>query len=442
MRWFVRHERGRPPFVPQCTPEGDFHPWQSFAYCSMAGVSQRRRITKLHTLGQLATGSTDIPTDDGDDLGHLLFSLPWLGLKGRDIELTLRGRHATLPNLISKAVEAHAEGHFRVCRKFHLTEGLCRVAGTFGVAPSIRKSISDFHAGQVNQLVVMAAMSSALRKIRLGRRIDSELSDFREALAVGNLFENHLYYLGHLIELASFAHLSGFAFPKYLRAATNACLNEVSHWLGHYIDDIDISMNAHCLSHFRRGATLYMALAEANFSRTAIDGAILGQLRKRYLRQAAPITELRAKAFEQFQTAPPQVTGRPRLEAIVSTYNSGRGAFPPAQGSYPHFRKVLIPKWPRAVHFEFLDYRNAIGVELHLESELVRALHGPICAALASSGRANWRWDGGWSNGRGRVTCVISDDVEIAEAVNEMKSMIAFFRRTLQSKIKLTTRLH
>jgi hypothetical protein len=91
------------------------------------------------------------------------------------------------------------------------------------------------------------------------------------------------------------------------------------------------------------------------------------------------------------------------FEAIVHSYRQAAPVALRPRGGLPHFRRVLVPGWPRALHYELLRGDADVGVEIHAEGrELahVAALLEELSHRLARS-EPSWRvaLDAGWTLG-------------------------------------------
>ena len=68
------------------------------------------------------------------------------------------------------------------------------------------------------------------------------------------------------------------------------------------------------------------------------------------------------------------------------------------RGKLDHFRRIGPPHWPRTLHYEFLDYGQQVGTEIHLEGKEVEHLRTHMrslknCISSAFPGRSV-EWDG------------------------------------------------
>lgn len=448
-RWFIQQaDQPDKSFFLQCDQDGDFHPWQTFAYCFMAGVSPTTHITPAQSIRDLALRSINIQTSDGEELGHLLFCLPYLMKRPGNFSVALNKTEYSFSRLTDHAVEAHAHGHFNVCRKFHLTEGLTQIVRHFPEAAMHRTTVESFFEGQVNQIYLLALISEILAEFRLGK-LDrlNELEGYRATLAIGDLFENFLYYIGHLVELACFGHANGFQVVPSVRFAINQVLNELQYWFPRHIHDVDIPTCAHCLSHFRRAITMYLGLSERSFATDMVNRRFLSGYTADFdlLRKPAdPPPQDSPKIFEgnlsPFRTLKAARTMRPRFEEVVSTYNNLRGKLPEARGLFDHFQRIIPKGWPRFIHFEFLDKGAHVGLELHLESDLVSELGGAIKCKLnrpPAKFELPWEWDQSWSRGRGRLRSVADDSLPPQFVAKQMIILINHFVGKLNPAVSM-----
>lgn len=360
-------------FLFQAHEEGDFHPWQTFCYMLMGGVDPDYQITSRSTLRQLAINSTVIYTQAMEDLGHLLFSLSHLNV---DAEMTFkfidREKENTLTfdvfDLMANAVEAHHFGSFKVCRKFHLTEGLCAIAARTPDLPGLKEAAQGFFSGQMDVLILLHRILELASKEQHISDIEAdELALLRDSLQIGRLFENHLYYVGHLTELACFGVLAGFDMNRAQRNAASACLNMCNALIIKFASGMARSETLLPYSHFRRGLTLWSDIQSGRTVELAaysVDFDAFADLESAFKASSAT-----------FNFAVEGEVMRPALQKVVENYDNMRGDWPRALGHKSHFRRIIPDGWPRKLHYEFLDYGSSLGVELHFESpELIELL--------------------------------------------------------------------
>jgi len=97
---------------------------------------------------------------------------------------------------------------------------------------------------------------------------------------------------------------------------------------------------------------------------------------------------------------------RRTLAAVLDVYDSNAAPGLATTGRAPTYRAIKPSGWPGSVHYEFFTYgENGIGVELHLESETVRAV-APALQSAVERLRPSYpalTWDPKWSANRGRL---------------------------------------
>jgi hypothetical protein len=444
---FVHRDPAGEPFVLQCDPEGDFHPWQGFAYALMAGVDPDRQLAPGGvTLRSLARHSRFLDTTEGTELGHLLFALGTLGPDTVDPPFRMRGESCDRSRLMEKAVEAHVHGGFEVCRKFHLTEGLCAMAAGFPELAGYRGVAQGFLEGQLDVLWPLAVILREAGRLIAGggpAAPESLLAELREALVLGNYLENHCYYAGHLIELAGLAENLGYRIRSEHRSVIHRVLNELNAILPGYLPHVSFLDCFLHLGHYRRAATLWLELERERRELTPRDLAAyrcdFDELQARGgLAPAAiaasgdgagPAAEPPGLAAGVYALASSTAAPRPAFLEVVDRYGklAARGFEP--RGKFDHFRRMGPPAWPRSVHYELLDYGADVGAEIHLESDAVRHLGGVIRGFQGQvtplfPGRAV-EWDSRWYQGRGRLRVVFPAGTPAAEVAAAMAALIS-----------------
>ena len=241
--------------------EGDFHPWQSIAYAVMAGISRSARLRGgQSSLRSVAKQSLDLGSDDPAELGHFLFAVGPLGLAHPLLPVQFGPRSRPLCEIVKLAIQAHLSGSFSVCRKIHLTEGLCAASMFVPEFERYRPIAQEFLNTQLDILVVLGT-ALWLHSEEHGRANSSRTIDqIQRVLAIGKIFENYVFYVGHLLELAAFARLLGYK----ISAVHEAALCYAANWIAQRIPlALQRSEFMECLyqyGHFRRGATLLKKL--------------------------------------------------------------------------------------------------------------------------------------------------------------------------------------
>jgi len=436
---FVHRDGGGNPFVLQCNPEGEFHPWQSFAYAVMAGVDADAPLPSGVTLRELMRNSRELGTREGHELGHLLFALAYVEPRADGQPFTLKGESHDVHGLMEMAVEAHHYGSFDVCRKFHLTEGLCAMAARVQEFAGYREAAQGFLKGQLDMLLLVGLILEESRRLtEMGRPAEDGdlILELRDTLIVGNYIENHCYYAGHIIELADFAASLDYHIAPEHRAVMAFVVNELNRTLPPYLPDLCFDECFLHLGHYRRAITLLSLVEGLN----AGDAALARTDLTRYTVDFDAYTPDEELILVASQQAYPRVAGvyevagfsagaRPEFLNVIAQY--GATTPPPhltARGLADHFRRIGPPWWPRAVHYELIDYGGRVGAELHLESddvrplaERLRPLVGRIAARLP--GR-RVEWEPKWSSGRGRLIVLFDEAAAPEQIAAGMQTLI------------------
>lgn len=408
----------------QCDPEGDYHPWQSFAYAVMAGVDPDRFLGKSGiSLRTLVKNSRVIQTSEGRELGHLLFALAHLDPHLEGQPFFLDGKCFFISELVNLAVEAHHFGTFEVCRKFHLTEGLCAAAALIPGLESYRRDAQGFLDGQMDMLLLLGMIFQEARSLAQAGRIprDGELIlELRDTLKLGNYLENHLFYAGHLIELSGFAQALGYGLSPEHHSAIGLVIDEVNATLSDWLPYLSFPDCFLSLGHYRRAITLFLelsqaatedrALTRADLRRYAVDFDHLSDRETPAPRPGGAPSD-QAGIYEVFVS---ESRMRPPFTAVIECYTAKATEDLQPRGRFDHFRRIGPPSWPRALHYELLDHGHGIGAEIHLESDAVRPLSEllqQLCirvAALFPEERVIW--DPSWYKNRGRLIVYFSED--------------------------------
>ncbi|MBI3944363.1 MAG: hypothetical protein HY321_00420 [Armatimonadetes bacterium] len=117
----------------------------------------------------------------------------------------------------------------------------------------------------------------------------------------------------------------------------------------------------------------------------------------------------------------------PALDAVLQAYGQ---AMPPdmhLRGRARDYRFLARSGWPAGLHYQFQDYRGETGVELHLESEGVRALSSvlsPLGGQELLPG-ISMEWDAKWSGRRGRLVAKVPKDQPPQVAAEAMQALVS-----------------
>lgn len=427
-------------FILQCDPEGDFHPWQSFAYAVMAGVDPDLSLSsKGFTLRSLAKNSRKINTIEGRELGHLLFALSYLEPDIDAHPFLLKDKNYSIKALMDLGVEAHHYGTFDVCRKFHLTEGLCAASASIPGLESYRQAAQGFLDGQMDMLLLLGVILQETRKLQeLSKAVEANslISDIRSTLRLGNLIENHCYYAGHLIELAGFAANFGFSVKTEHWHSMIYIINELNATLPSYLPYLYFQDHFYAVGHYRRAITLLPEIMLALESNRKIGRETL----EKFIVNFDSI-DVSKDVFDLDTSSKPSsveqggiynisyITKKPRekFTSAIDWYSRNTTGELQARGKFDHFRRIGPSSWPRAFHYEILDYGNEIGVEIHLESdsvlpmrEAVKNLEGKIKDLFPNK---KVEWDPTWCHDLGRIRVIFDDSYsseEIAEGISSL----------------------
>jgi hypothetical protein len=439
---FVQVNQDRRPVLLQCDPEGDFHPWQSIAYAVMAGSDPYSSIpfgiTKHTSLRELCLTSRNLNSSNPCDLGHLLYSLSYLDPDNSGGPFEFSGCTRTCSELFEMAIQAHLFGGFEVCRKFHLTEGLCLALNRItGLPRSHREQIQAFVTGQIDILFPLLVLVNEVHAEVVDGAIPNKflIHEVQGSLLLGDCIENVYYYAGHIIELASLALSEGFAVTFRQLRAVEAILLKLNDVLPIVIRDAVFDECFLALGHYRRAMTLYRLLKHRKI---VLDQ----QLSQRELAMfTAKIPEgpnvipVSANASEMFPLSSVRFAASrrhpdPWFEEVVEQYNLIADPSFMAYGHFDHFRRICPQSWPRSVHYEFLLYSNQhIGIELHIEGvglDTVASMVREYLPRLTQSfNLCCVEWDPQWWKSRGRLRVIYSMETTPRSIALGMKTLIS-----------------
>jgi hypothetical protein len=450
-RWndFVHRDPSGGPSILQSDPEGEFHPWQSFAYAIMAGVDPDAALDETtHTLRTLSYHSRRLNTDSPHELGHLLFALAHLDPEGLGPDFVLNGRTHTPVDLFRLALACHRRGSFLVCRKFHLTEGLCAMSSR---VPSMLSYIRETQEYLSQQMETLLALDFILHRLATTRKTDAQLvEELRAKLILGRFLENHLFYAGHAIELAAFATIDGFVIDDLYIACMKRVFNRLNAILLDLLPALEFEECFLHLGHYRRALTLFQlldALSSKVCSTQMLTLYMLSIPNNGIVAEASvskPLESERRDFPPGFDVVHATKFRNQDFEKIVATYNREAPPGLTARGGFSHFRRICPPMWPRAIHYEFLDYGEQVGIELHLEKDSVFAI-APLLQSMAVRlahhfPEARVDWDPVWYKGRGRLR-IIQEKRRLEAASASMQRLIELTQPKLDSPARACSEL-
>jgi hypothetical protein len=367
---FVHLDKAGKPYIYQCHPEGDYHPWQTFAYTMMAGVDPSAKVGTLpYSLREIAENSTVIRTSAMDDLGHLMFASAALGMPS-SLTCHFNGTPLNLAQMVDKAIHAHHFGPFYVCRKFHLTEGLCAVAATYPELAEYKPVAQKFLDGQLEVMLTLSLLIRQLELVASGaiKVEDSRIAALRKAMLIGTLLENHIYSAGHVIELASLTMRMGYPLSTTHIGAIHHILNHLNGAISRAFSTFSPTAAFLPLGHYRRALTLYSAL-HADAAGSTNSRAALTKYWANFDTCEQPVFDERTDPIDALYTKAVHAPGvRPFFQDVLDEFAQGNATGMELYGGFNHFRRLHPEGWPRQLHFEFLDYGDKVGVELHFEN--------------------------------------------------------------------------
>ncbi|VAW11249.1 hypothetical protein MNBD_BACTEROID03-1564 [hydrothermal vent metagenome] len=391
---FIFYKDGKP-YIKQCDPEGDFHPWQSFAYMVMAGVDFQKKIVGTHSLQDVVSNSIRIQKDKGEELGHLLFAFAsvaesdWL-----DHIFYMNEKQYTLQEMVRKAIYAHEYGGFEVCRKFHLSEGLCAISARVPAFEKFKEEAERFLDGQTKMvdfiLIVLEQILSEKSQI-------SVIKSLRDKLVILDYFENHIYYLGHAIENACFGLINGFTMEKRQFRAITRAINIANSFLSDFgLASISFLESFLSLGHYRRAVTLFTKL---NDSTVEVEGQRIGLILTTNLKLTLQEYTVDLKSLKGKPGLKPEIVSDaykdyflyfdteydilPKLKSIIE-HTDLQDTNIVLKGGFKHFRRYHPAEWPRSVHYEILQHKNkTIGLEIHIEDQRYQSLY-PVLERLST----------------------------------------------------------
>ncbi len=401
-------DAGCVPRIPQSCETGDFHPWQSFAYCRMAAIKPTTRAGG-HPLNQLILNSHELNTSDETDLGHFLYTIAGLDKRWRPEVVSFSATEMRLNALVSAAIQGHLYGGYQVCRKFHLTEGLCAISVEEDYRVH-REIIERLLEGQLYSLrPLLAAIYATIPGAETGKGthgsqalLDDMLSRLRVALVLGDALENLYYYAGHLIELAAISLQCGFNVATSYAPVINCIVNALNWIIPRVAGRLHFAESFYAFAHYRRGIRLYYSSAGERIQISRIpDASDLDS----WSRIPLPAQDSGCIDFARFALAPSKKSPRRELAVVLDAYDriSPRGC--ETRGEFAHFRKIMPAGFPRGLHFEFLDHGEEIGVELHCENAELDAhlIFKDIVLELNRMSDGYAVFDDRWYHGCGRI---------------------------------------
>jgi hypothetical protein len=407
--------------IRQHNDEGDFHPWQSFAYIAIVEPESSRLILFPDgtSIRDIAKASTDLAVDQGEELGHALLATSLLFDESNVPKFWFDGAELDVEAALTTALQAQWFGHFNVCRKFHLTEGIISLVARY---PSLRRYEGLASGALAGQYSVLDA-TTVLTKCLFYAEHQQIIEKLRLKLGLSDLFQDHLFYAGHLLEICNLATAAGYSPPP--AAVVHALINPVNIWLNSYLSTLPSPRE--CLvqaSHYFRGLKAYLKTTQTHPNNPVVHQALT----------CVPPQEIPFAADRIDQLLP-----RPEFAAAVLAFNSsfqGKSL----SGTFSHFRRWRPESWPRPLHYELLDYGGWIGAELHIESDDCLWVKHILCQMASSmctpSGCERIEFDSGWWGGRGRLRALFPPRVDPVAVSAGLEQLITFSEPIISHLLK------
>ena len=441
---YCRAERAGEPYLVQFDRDGDFHPFQTLAYAAMAGIDFDREVPGLGcSLRTLYDRSRTIQTDDGAEMGHMLFALAHLGVEP-DTRFELAGRSMGVAEIMELAIEGHHHGHFRVCRKVHLTEGICAAAAMIPQLEEHRAQAQAFLDGQLDLMLLLALVLDRLE----GSTVESDVAPgglvkaLRDTLAVADRFEDHVFLAGHYIELAVFAGGMGYEISPLHRNAMVRIANAINRAMPAWLPRSPFAEQFLFYGHYRRSQTLLPGMLAAFPKPWLPTSAERAQFEVDFDTRQLGESEAVEPACEQAFTSAQATPMRPQFAAVLEAYEALAPAELAPRGYRYHFRHIKPATWPQALHYELLDYGDAepiFTLEIHIESEAVRPLRTTIAALVEPVrellGGVYVDWQPQWSRGRGRLRVAVPYETPPADVAKAMLRLIEHTRDPIEDAL-------
>jgi len=434
---FIVIDEGRHTLL-QNSEDGDFHPWQTFAYCMMADESLLNNACGEITLKKLMQNCTLLNTSNNTDLGHLLFAYSHIPKKDRPPAFHFDGEMRPLSYITNAAIEGHLTGGFEVCRKFHLTEGLCAISSN-DEFKQIKGTVSVFLTGQLLSLKPLLVCTTILEKYFLNEELSNEehetLNLARDTLVLGDAIENLFYYAGHLIELCGISLKYNYSESKDYDRHINSIINSLNIILTYISDDLNFAESFYAFAHYRRGIFIYLQQTSRS---SKIDSTI--EFSTLYSPALAKQKKVNIKN-PYFSLAPPKQEPELKFLTVINMYNNQAASGFDARGEFKHFRKILPLNFPRGIHYEFLDFGDKIGIELHCEKRHLSShqLFISLCETFNNSTTSTAFYDPDWYRGCGRILIHFpkesTDPYKIIKCMNELitstyPELLTFYLKT------------
>lgn len=438
-------EHGRP-YLVQFDRDGDFHPGQTLAYAAMAGVDIDAEIPGLDSsLRAIYERSRTIQTDDGAEMGHLLFALAHLGTD-TSTTFELPGRTVDVEGLMALAIEGHHHGHFKVCRKVHLTEGICAAAAMLPGLSHHRAQAQAFLDGQLDLMLLLAlVLERVADPVQVGPDTGPHglVTALRDTLAVADRFEDHVFLAGHYLELAVLAGSMGYEVCATHRNAMVRIANAIDRALPAWLPRSPFPEQFLFYGHYRRAITLLPGFLAATPEHPCLDDRERAAFTVDFDGVDESSIEHREPEVPAAFSSAEATALRPEFAAVIEALRAVIPSDMSLRGFRSHFRHLQPASWPHGIHYEVLDYFGAEPVftlEIHLESEAVRPLRDTL-GALLEPVRAlfpeayHLDWEPSWGRGRGRLRVALHESTPATTIAAAMMRLVEHTKPTIDAAL-------
>ena len=129
----------------------------------------------------------------------------------------------------------------------------------------------------------------------------------------------------------------------------------------------------------------------------------------------------------------------PAFDLILHAYDNVAEEQMRTRGLAKRYRLIRPDNWPRGVHYEFYNYSDEIGVELHLESEEVKHLEANLSPMSGHEllPEVPLEWDPRWSKNRGRLFAKFGKDQPPERIASAMQTLINLTRHIVEKNLPL-----
>lgn len=132
------------------------------------------------------------------------------------------------------------------------------------------------------------------------------------------------------------------------------------------------------------------------------------------------------EARRGMRTATSQRDADPAFLAVVEAYDRSVGEELRTVGVNRSYRQIRFERWPTRLHYEFVDHDDEVGIELHLENDLVSPLSAQLRGLVGEDllPALKLEWDQRFCAGRGRLLVKISKEQPPERSVKAMQALI------------------